>query len=120
MSAGEHEKFLREMSDGISTRINEMVLGSYTPVATQAAPASSLTYERLKALEEWARPEKLTIGEEEHEVWGYSVHQTEAVLEGFAVLIEKRPPHEWPPRFGKIVVVDTKTGKGFVLGGEPQ
>ncbi|HEX3560382.1 MAG TPA: hypothetical protein VHU19_14335 [Pyrinomonadaceae bacterium] len=105
------------MNEHISDRINSMIMGgSVTEAEHPSVP--TLTYQSLKGLHDYYKTETLRIGDEEHEIFGYSVHQDGHMLEGCAVLIEKRPPNEWPPRTPKMLIINTTEGTAIMYDPE--
>lgn len=98
---------------GMVRDIENMVMGVGLYTEATAPQGPSLTYEKLKAVHDYLKPEKLTVAGEEMEIYGFSVHTTHCP-EGITVLTEKDNPNDVIPKRGKLVIINENTNQALV------
>lgn len=109
------EEMERNRLADLTRDIESMMMGVYTEASAQQGPP--LTYEKLLAVHDYLKPEKLKVAGEELNIYGFNVH-TAHCPEGITVLTEKDHPDRAIPKRGKMVVINENTGQALVY--EPQ
>lgn len=95
----------------IATEMEKLMLGGTVSAPAQQPP--SLTLEKLIAIRDYLKPEKLTVAGEEIDVYGYNVHR-EFNPPGITVLTEKEDPNCVIPKLGRLVIIDENVGKALI------
>lgn len=72
-----------------------------------------LTFERLSALYDYLKPERLEIENQTIEIHGFNIHR-EHNPPGIIVLTEKRLPDDKVICGGKLIILDLNSGKAIV------
>lgn len=96
--------------DFIAAETQRLMLGGTCATPTDQPP---LTFDKLRALHNFLKPEKLTVGGEELEIYGFNVH-SKFHPPGITVLTEKEDPNATIPKLGKLVVIDENVGKALI------
>lgn len=91
--------------------MDDAIWGAQTIAAAPQGPP--LTFEKLKALHDYLKPENLMVAGEQIEIYGYHVH-TGHCPDGFSVLTEKQDPSDPRPKHGKVVIINEKANQAFV------
>lgn len=95
----------------IEQEMDRALLGeTHTTAAVEAPP---LTLDKLMAIHDYLKPERLTVAGEEHEIYGYNVH-TKHCPAGFIVLTEKENPNDPLPKRGKLVIFNESAGTAIM------
>lgn len=94
----------------INAMIDEAIMGTTCAEPSQGPP---LTYQYLKDLHDYLKPEKVTVGGEELEIYGYNVHR-KWCPEGVTVLTEKQNPGEPLKIKKKLVIIDERKGQALI------
>lgn len=82
---------------------------------TWKAEPETLTFDKLKALFDYFKSEKITVAGEEHEIWGWKVITDPIAAPYFVFLVEKLHPETARQRgLPRMVMFEIKTGKGWI------
>lgn len=95
----------------IAAEMERLMLGGTVAAPAQQQPA--LTFQKLIAIRDYLKPERLTVAGEEIEVYGYNVHR-EFNPPGITVLTEKQDPNAVTPKRGKLVIIDENADKALI------
>ena len=128
-----YEDIIRQVAKEMGETLNRYTLqamldpsmadwGRGASVTTYAEPSGPpLTAEKLEAIYNYHKPEKLTLNGETHEIYGYDIYRSEHTP-GIITLIEKsHPDRAHDPGRQKIIIIYESEGKALLYdpGGEP-
>lgn len=108
----EVSNIIKPMLDAMARQMGDAMFGG-CPTNTTEAEVPTLSFDKLRALYDYLKPEALSVAGEDHQIYGFNVH-TAYCPDGITVLTEKVNPNEPLPRRGKLVIINEHTGKAIL------
>lgn len=93
--------------------MEKAILGDVCSTEFNAPQGPPLTFEKLKAVHDYLKPERLTVAGEVMEVYGFDVH-TAHCPDGVTVLTEKDNPNDVIRKPGRLVIINENTNQAIV------